>query len=145
MSAALYTRDILRLATDVTYARPLTAPDAQVERRAILCGSRIVAEAIVDARGNVADYGYAVHACALGQASATVLARAIIGRSARDIVTAREVLAGYLSGLSNQIGDWPGIGAIAVVRDYPARHAAVLLPFDAAADVVVQAAAGRPE
>jgi hypothetical protein len=30
------------------------------------------------------------------------------------------------------VPDWPGFELLAAARDYPARHGAILLPFDAA-------------
>ncbi len=72
-----------------------------------------------------------VEACALGQASAALLARHAPGRGLSEIRAARGAIAGWFAGES-AAPDWPGFDLLAPARDYPARHGAILLPFDAA-------------
>lgn len=131
MSAPLYNRDILALA--VATAEHLPRPDARLHAslRAPLCGSRILLDLDTDTAGRVTDAGMHVEACALGQASATLLARHIRGRSLDDIRNVRDAIAGWFGG-SADAPDWPGFDLLAPARDYPARHGAILLPFDAA-------------
>ncbi|MFN3946422.1 MAG: iron-sulfur cluster assembly scaffold protein [Allosphingosinicella sp.] len=128
----LYTRDILRLAVSIPHLGRLERPDGSAERQSRLCGSRVT----VDVRlrdGRIAGIGLELSACALGQASANLLATHAIGRSGDDIAAARDQFRQYLEGESEDPGAWPGLGLFAAARDYPARHAAILLPFDAAA------------
>jgi len=134
MSAPLYTVETLRLATEIAQYPALAVPDAVAERRSMVCGSRIGVGLSFDGHGRVAAVGLAVHACALGQASAALLAKSITGRAPQDLAAARDRLAAFLAGDAPDAGDWPGIGALAAARDYPARHAAVRLPFEAAAE-----------
>ena len=131
MSAPLYNRDILSLA--VATAEYLPLPDARhhASLRAPLCGSRIILDLDTDGDGRVTAVGLHVEACALGQASAALLARHAKGRSLDDIRAARTAIAGWFGGTGDQ-PDWPGFNLLAPAKDYPARHGAILLPFDAA-------------
>lgn len=131
MSAPLYNRDILALAVATADYPP--RPDAvhRASRRAPLCGSAILLDLDTDAAGCVTDVGLHVEACALGQASAALLARHAPGRGLSDIRAARDAIAGWFAGGDAAPG-WPGFYLLAPARDYPARHGAILLPFDAA-------------
>jgi len=79
----------------------------------------------------VSDIGMHVEACALGQASATLLARHAAGRNLAEIRAARSAIASWFAG-EGGLPEWPGFDLLAAARDYPARHGAILLPFDAA-------------
>ena len=134
MSAPLYTPEILRLATDAAMADRLPAPDATVEARTPVCGSRITLDIALDDQLAIAAIGLDAHACAMGQAAAGLLARGAIGCSIGRLDTVTAALAAWLAGESETPPDWPGITALAPARDYPARHSAILLPFRAATD-----------
>ena len=140
MSGSLYNRDILRLAASIPHLGRLEAPQASVEKRAPLCGSRVVVDLIVDDEGRVAAIGQQVNACALGQAAAALMGRDAIGRTPAELEAARLALADFLAGARDDPGDWPGIGILAVARSYPARQGAILLPFEAAAEAAARAA-----
>lgn len=134
MAGPLYNRDILRLAASIPYLARLDGAQASSERRAPLCGSRVIVDIVLDEAGRVAAIGQEVKACALGQASAALMGNSVIGRSAIELVAARDALAAFLTGERCDPGHWPGIEALAVARDYPARHGAILLPFEAVAE-----------
>lgn len=136
MSEPLYSLDVLRLAADTGNAPRLSAPDVTAERRSPVCGSRIFVDVTIDDAGRVSRYGHDVKACALGQASATLLARHVVGRTIADLVTVRDGLAAYFSGDSDAMPDWPDIELLARALPYPARHAAIRLPFEAVVDAV---------
>ena len=130
MTTPLYTRDILRLAASIPFLEPIDAPDGEAERRSPTCGSRMaVAVRIED--GRVAALSQRVEACAFGQASAALLARHAPGRGLAEIRAARAGIADWFAGGDDR-PDWPGFDLLAAARDYPARHGAILLPFDAA-------------
>ncbi len=141
MNAPLYSIDVLRLAAATAETPRLPAPGGTAERRSRTCGSTIVVDVVLKGGDTVAAYGHDVRACALGQASATVLARTIIGRSKHEVETARDTLAAYLDGTHDTLPDWPGMEIVARARPYPARHGAIRLPFDAAVDAIAQAGA----
>jgi len=131
MSAALYNRDILSLAVATADFPPLDAARHRVSARAPLCGSAIILDLDTDADGRVTGVGLHVEACALGQASAALLARHAPGQGVAEIRAARDAIAAWFRG-EGEAPAWPGFDLLAAARDYPARHGAILLPFDAA-------------
>ena len=142
VATTLYNRDILRLAAAIPHLGRLEHPQASVERRSPVCGSRVIVDLVLDGQGRVAALGQEVKACALGQASAALMAWHAIGRSGAELAAARAALADYLVGRSEQPGDWPGLSAFAEARRFPARHASILLAFEAAAEAAEQARGG---
>ena len=139
MPSALYSRDILRLASAIPHLGRLERPQASAEKSSPVCGSRVAVDVALDGEGRVAALGQEVKACALGQASAALMAAHALGRTGADLEAARDALAAYLAGRSDRPGDWPGLEVFAEARRVPARHASILLPFDAAAEAAAQA------
>lgn len=134
MSAPLYNTDILRLAANIPHHARLPDPQASVEKRSPVCGSRVTADVRLDDAGKVSELGLDVKACALGQASAALMAAEAIGMSADELAEARDKLIAYLSGESDELDFWPGLAVLAPARGYPARHASIRLGFEAIAE-----------
>jgi NifU-like protein involved in Fe-S cluster formation len=134
MTTALYNRDILRLAASIPHQRRLEQPHASAEKRSPVCGSRVAMDVVLDGEGRLAELGQEVKACALGQASASLMGANAIGRSAAELAQARDALAAYLEGRSDDPGEWPGLAIFADARPFTARHASILLPFEAVAE-----------
>ncbi len=139
VSSSLYTRDILRLATAIPHLGLPESAGVRVERRSAVCGSRVAVDVLFDADGRVARFGQELQACALGQASAALLGAEVVGRTGEEIEAARQALADYVTGVREDTGMWPGLHVFAAARAYPARHAAILLPFEAAAEAAARA------
>lgn len=131
MSGALYTRDILRLAVSIPHQSRLDNPDGTAEVRSRTCGSRVAADIRLSDEGQIAELGIEVNACALGQASAAILAAEAIGKSAKEIAAARMQLAGFLAGTEDYPGSWDNMEHLCAAKDHPGRHAAIILPYDA--------------
>jgi NifU-like protein involved in Fe-S cluster formation len=142
VAVTLYNRDILRLAASIPHLGRLDHPQASSERRSPVCGSRVAVDIVLDAEGKVVALGQEVKACALGQASAALMAAQAIGRSGAELAAARDALAAYLKGDRDDPGDWPGLAAFAEARRFAARHASILLAFEAAAEAADRARAG---
>ena len=140
MSTALYNRDILRLAASIPHQRRLERPQASVERRSPTCGSRVAIDVILDEDGKVRELGQEVQACALGQASASLMGAHALGKDGAELARARDALAAFLDGSRTDPGDWPGLDLLRPARPYKARHASILLAFDAAAEAARLAA-----
>lgn len=138
MSASLYNLDVLRLATSLADWPRLTVPHHSVEKRSVVCGSRVAVDVALDGQGRVIAFGQDVQACALGQASAALLAKHIVGQSVAEIEAARSRLADFLAGADDSIGDWPGLDVLTSAQKYPARHASIRLPFEAAAEAAAK-------
>jgi NifU-like protein involved in Fe-S cluster formation len=143
MPAPLYNRDILRLAAHIPHLGRIQDADASAERRSAVCGSRVAVQVRLDEEGRVAALGQEVSACALGQASAALMAAHAVGREPMGLALARDELAAFLIGASDAPGNWRGIEVLTVARGYPARHASILLPFEAVAEAAALAAAAR--
>lgn len=138
MSATLYNTAILRLAAAIPLAGRLDDPQASVTRVSPVCGSKVTADVDV-AAGRVTRFAHDVRACALGQASAALLAAGVIGKSPAALAAARDALAAYLRGEAATPGDWPGLDVFDLARPHKARHGSILLAFQAAADAAQQA------
>lgn len=140
MNAPLYNTEILRLAASIPHHERLAAPMASVEKRSPVCGSRVTVDVVVDAEGRVSEIGLLVRACALGQASASLMAAHAIGRSAVELADARDALAAWLAGKSEVVPDWPGLAILTPALPHSARHPSIRLGFEAVAEAAAQAA-----
>ena len=135
----LYSGRILALAADIPHLNRLDNPDATVKKRSPLCGSTVTVDVKLQ-DGKVSDYGQDVKACALGQASASVVGSAIIGATHAQVETARDQLTAMLK-KDGPAPDAPfdGLEVLIPARDYKNRHASILLALDAAAEAMKQA------
>jgi NifU-like protein involved in Fe-S cluster formation len=133
MTTPLYNTEILRLAASLGDQERLARPDATVEKRSPTCGSRVIVDIAMDA-GQVVSFGQEVRACALGQASAALLGKHIIGQRSATIANTVIALRDFLNGTRDDPGDWPGLSIFAPARPHRARHASILLAFEAAAE-----------
>lgn len=129
--SALYNRDILRLASSLVAGDRLENPDGSAESRSPICGSRIQVDVALAPDGTIAALALRANACALGQASAAILRANAIGTDLINIVELRSSVADGLSGKADMPTVWPELALLAPARDYPSRHAAILLPYDA--------------
>lgn len=140
----LYSARILALAADIPRTERLTAPDATARRRSPLCGSTVT----VDLRlrdGRIADYGQDVRACALGQASAAILAGVVVGLDAAEVRAGRDALLAMLrDGGPVPAAPFGGYEVLLPARDYRNRHASIMLAFEATLDALEQARTARP-
>ncbi len=139
VTVTLYSRDILRLAASIPHLRRLDRAQATVEKRSPVCGSRVVVDMDVGEDGRIRALGQEVKACALGQASAALMGASAIGRSPEELAAARDSLAAFLAGRSEDPGDWPGLVVFRDARRFTARHPSILLAFEAAAEAAARA------
>ena len=142
MSAPLYNAEILRLAASIPHHERLTHAQATAEKRSPICGSRVTVDLSLGDDGRVAEVGLLVRACALGQASSSLLAAGILGRTPAELAAARDALTAWLA-REGEAPDWPGLGVFAPALDYTARHPSIRLAFEAAAEAAAVAASQR--
>ncbi len=142
MSAPLYNAEILRLAATIPHHERLADPMATAEKRSAICGSRVTVDVALDEAGRVGDVGMLVRACALGQASSSLLAANVIGRTPEELAAARDALTDWLAGTGER-PEWPGIDIFTPALDYSARHPSIRLAFEAAAEAAATAKAAR--
>ena len=137
----IYNKRILELAADIPHLGRLNHPDATATAHSKLCGSTVTVD--LNMRdGRVSDFAHDVKACALGQASSSIMARNVIGATPQELADVREQVRRMLKeNGAPPAGKWADAAVLEPVRDYKARHASTLLTFDAVVDAVAKAQA----
>jgi NifU-like protein involved in Fe-S cluster formation len=135
----VYNRRIIELAGTIPLIGRLADPDASATAHSRLCGSTVTIDLKMEG-DTVTDFAHEVKACALGQASSSIMARNIIGAKADELRELRESVRKMLkeNGAPPASGKWADIAVLEPVRDYKARHASTLLTFDAVVDAIGQ-------
>ena len=141
----VYNARILDYAGNIPRIGRLEDADAEASAHSKLCGSKVKVWLKMDG-DQVADFAHDVKACALGQASSSIMAQNIIGASATELREVRETMRKMLkeNGPAPE-GRFADLKFLEPVRDYRARHASTLLTFDAVNDCLDQIAARRAE
>lgn len=140
----VYNRRIIELAGNIPRLGRLDTPDASATAHSKLCGSTVTVD--LKMKGDeVTDFAHEVKACALGQASSSIMARNIVGAKADELRGLRDAVRKMLkeNGSPPVDGRWADIAVLEPVRDYKARHASTLLTFDAVVDAINQIEAKR--
>ena len=139
----IYSQRILELAAAIPRTARLEAPHASATAHSKLCGSTVSVDLAMEG-DVVAEYGQSVKACLLGQSSASVMGREIIGSSAEELRAVGAAMRKMLKhGGPPPGGKWGDLAVLEPVRDYKARHASTLLVFDAVEDAIAKIEAGR--
>jgi NifU-like protein involved in Fe-S cluster formation len=134
----IYNRRILELAADIPRLGRLPSPDASAKAHSRLCGSTVIVDLSLR-DGRVSDFAHDVKACALGQASSSLMARHVIGATPEELIDLREIMRRMLKENGPPpTGKWRDFAALEPVRDYKPRHASTLLTFDAVADALAK-------
>jgi NifU-like protein involved in Fe-S cluster formation len=133
----VYNRKILELAGNIPRLGRLAHPDATATAHSKLCGSTVTIDLKMDG-DTVTDFAHDVKACALGQASSSIMARHIVGTKAQELRQLREEVRRMLkeNGPPPTEGRWADVALLEPVRDYKARHASTLLTFDAVVSAI---------
>jgi NifU-like protein involved in Fe-S cluster formation len=134
----IYNRRIIELAGNIPRIGRLASPDATATAHSKLCGSTVKVDLKMDGPV-VTDFAHEVKACALGQASSSIMASRVVGSTASELRELRETVRKMLkeNGAPPQ-GKWADIAFLEPVRDYKARHASTMLTFDAVVDAIGQ-------
>jgi len=143
MADTLYNTRILKLATSIPHHARLAHPHGTSERRSPICGSRVSVDVVLDGEGRITQLGQEVRACALSQASASLMGTHAIGRSLAELEEARDALTAFLAGERDDPGDWPGLEIFGPARAHSARHASIRLAFEAVAEAAARAASAQ--
>lgn len=133
----LYSDRILAAAAAIPPARRLPKPDASARKVSRVCGSEVAVD-LVMIEGRVADAGVEAKACALGQASASIVARNIIGATPAELFQLRDEMRAMLkeTGPAPAGERWRELQSLAAIRDYPQRHASTMLIFEAVCEAL---------
>jgi len=134
----IYNRRVLALAASMSRLGRLAAPDASATAYSRLCGSTVTVD-LKMANGVVTDFAHEVSACALGQASSSVMAGNVVGATVAELRAVRQQMRRMLKENGTPPdGRFAELGALEMVRGYPARHASTMLTFDAVVDALDQ-------
>ena len=139
----VYNKRIIELAGNIPRLGRLPDAQASATAHSKLCGSTVTVDLKMEGDA-VTDFAHEVKACALGQASSSIMARHVIGAKADELRNLRETVRNMLkeNGTPPE-GKWADIAVLEPVRDYKARHASTMLTFDAVVDAVNQIEAKR--
>ena len=134
----IYNKRILEFAGNIPRIGRLNEPDATATAHSRLCGSTVTVDLKMDG-DLVSDFSHDVRACALGQASSSIMARNIVGARADELRAVREAMRRMLkeNGPPPE-GRFADLKFLEPVRDYKARHASTMLTFDAVVDAIGQ-------
>jgi NifU-like protein involved in Fe-S cluster formation len=139
----VYNSRILELAGNIPRLGRLPGPDATATAHSKLCGSTVTVDLKMEG-DTVTDFSHEVKACALGQASSSIMARHVVGSKAAELRDLREIVRRMLKeNGAPPDGKWAEIAVLEPVRDYKARHASTMLTFDAVTAAIDQIEAGR--
>jgi NifU-like protein involved in Fe-S cluster formation len=134
----IYNKRIIELAGNIPRLGRLPAPDASATAHSKLCGSTVKIDLKMDGPV-VTDFAHDVKACALGQASSSIMASHVVGSTAERIARiARDRPQDAEGKRQPPQGKWADIALLEPVRDYKARHASTMLTFDAVVDAIGQ-------
>jgi len=139
----IYSARILEFAGNISRLGRLADADASAKAHSRLCGSTVIVDLKVE-DGRVTDFAHDVKACALGQASSSIMARHVVGASVEELRAVREAMLRMLkeNGPPPE-GRFADLRYLEPVRDYKARHASTMLTFDAVIDAIGQIEAKR--
>lgn len=134
----VYNKRIIALAGNIPRLGRLASPDATATAHSKLCGSTVKVDLKME-DGVVTDFAHDVKACALGQASSSIMAAHVVGSTASELRDLRDTVWRMLkeNGQPPQ-GKWEEIALLEPVRDFKARHASTLLTFEAVVDAIGQ-------
>src|SRR5689334_6728148 len=141
----IYNERILDLAANIPRLGRLPHAQASATAHSKLCGSTVTVDLAMDGE-LVSDFAHDVKACALGQASSSIMARHVVGSSAPELRALREEMRAMLKANGRPpSGKWRDLEVLQPVRDYRARHASTLLTFDAVVEAIDKIEAARRE
>ena len=134
----VYNAKILGFAGNIQRIGRLDAPDATAKAHSKLCGSTVVVDLRMEG-DTVVDFAHEVKACALGQASSSIMAAHIVGAKSGELRRVREQMYAMLKEEGTPPnGRFDDLKYLEPVRGYKARHASTLLTFDAVVDAIDQ-------
>ncbi|OQM75803.1 iron-sulfur cluster assembly scaffold protein [Manganibacter manganicus] len=141
----VYNAKILGFAGNIARIGRLEHPDATARAHSKLCGSTVTVDLRMEGDA-VTDFAHDVKACALGQASSSIMAANVIGATADELRAVRETMLKMLkeNGPPPE-GRFADLKYLEPVRDYKARHASTMLTFDAVVDCIDQIEKKRVE
>ena len=141
MSGAVATHEVASLyqalkqyTPEVRKDRRLQVPPADsVTVHEPLCASQVTLDALFEGE-HVAEIGYRVRACSLGQDTTAILARRAPGLDAATLARVHGQLRAILDGTATTC-EWQELEVFALTREIPGRRGSAELPFKALAQL----------
>ena len=134
----IYNAKILEFAGNIPLTGTMEDADAFALAHSKLCGSKVKVWLKTDGE-RVTAFAHDVKACALGQASSSIMARHVVGATTEELKQARfDMLAMLKEGGEGPSGRFEDMRYLKPVKDYKARHASTMLTFDAVVDCLQQ-------
>ena len=134
----LYNEKILELAANIARNGRLDVFDFTSVAVSKLCGSKVTVD-IKITDNLISDFSHIVKACALGQASSSVMADKIVDSNLDELKNLQIMMRKMLKeNGSPPKGKWSDLKVLEPVRDYKGRHSSVMLTFDAVVDCINQ-------
>jgi NifU-like protein involved in Fe-S cluster formation len=135
--STLYSDRILEIAANQPTPGRLSDPHSSARKSSRICGSAIEVDLKVEG-GVITGYGHDLHACALGQTSAAIVATHLIGTPVAEFRGVHDAFRRMLkeNGTPPQGERWTDLRFLEPVRDFPNRHASTLLVFEAVSDAL---------
>ena len=141
----IYNAKILEFAGNIPRIGRLEHPDATAKAHSKLCGSTVLVDICVK-DGVVTDFAHDVKACALGQASSSIMAQNVVGAHSEELRDVQKSMRAMLKeGGEPPTGRFEALKFLEPVREYKARHASTMLTFDAVVDALDQIEAKEKE
>jgi NifU-like protein involved in Fe-S cluster formation len=139
----IYNKRVLELAGNIPRIGRLPSPDASATAHSKLCGSTVTVDVKMDG-DTVSDFAHSVKACALGQASSSIMASHVVGSRASELRELRDTVRRMLKENGPPpTGRWDELRVLEPVRDFKARHASTMLTFDAVVAAIDEIEARR--
>ncbi|MCF3935655.1 iron-sulfur cluster assembly scaffold protein [Acuticoccus sp. M5D2P5] len=140
MLSDLYNDKILGFAANIPRLGRLDDPDGTATHRSRLCGSQVTVDVKMK-DGKVSDFAHEVKACALGQASSSIMASHVIGATIEELEEVeRQMTAMLKENGPAPAGRWADLAYLEPVREHKSRHASTLLTFGATLEAARKAA-----
>lgn len=140
----IYNNRILEFAGNIPLAGAMADADAQAQKHSKLCGSQVKVYIKMDG-DRVSQFSHEVRACALGQASSSIMAHHVVGAGRSEIRKARQDMIDMLTANGEgPEGRFEDMRVLKPVKDYKARHASTMLTFEAVCDCLDQLEAKPP-
>ncbi len=132
----LYSTRILALAAEIPHTGRLDTPDATVRKRSPLCGSTVTVDIQVQ-DGKISQYAQDVKACALGQASASVMGENALGLTLEQVRAGRDALSAMLKNNGPvPAAPFDALEVLQPAAEFKNRHASILLAWDATVEAM---------
>ena len=136
MLAAVYNNKIIELASNISHIGRLKNPSKTATKVSRLCGSKVTVDVVLS-DNIVTDFAHEVKACALGQASSSIMAKNIIGSTVDELLNISEQMKKMLKENGPvPKGKWADLGYLEPVKDYKSRHSSTLLTFEAVNEAI---------